>query len=366
MVRSPRRRSGSRTGRAVVVAGFSVLAGCSRILGLDQGLPLVDESDASSDGTVPPIAAEAGDEIANVGPDFEEAATPSPAVEASIPEAGGRDDAPHDAGMEAGCTPDPEWCDMHCGNGPDNCGAKRQCPTCQMGETCSASYQCKCQPDPNWCMGRCGATTDNCNNAIDCGTCGPTPCTAESMQLACGSRQCGTAVNNCNQTVNCGLFGILSTCTNSNQVCLANGMCCTPNSGAACGNQCGTFVTDNCGRSVQCPTSCASGLVCYQGTCCTPNDPCAGACGVSRVNSCGQTVQCGCSAGNAECVTATSTCCVPQGCSANCVDSCGLPAASCCVDAGPDSGPPEPDAGDDADADDTEASPEGAGDAATE
>jgi hypothetical protein len=89
---------------------------------------------------------------------------------------------------------------------------------------------------------------------------------------------------------------------------------------------------------VQCPTTCGTGRVCYQNACCSPTDPCAGACGVTRVNNCGQTVQCGCAAG-AECLGTSNTCCVPQGCSANCVDSCGVAATSCCVDAGPDSGP---------------------------
>jgi hypothetical protein len=121
-------------------------------------------------------------------------------------------------------------------------------------------------------------------------------------------------------------------------------------------------VTDNCGRTVQCPTTCATGLVCYEGACCTPTDPCAGACGVARVNNCGQMVQCGCSAWNAECVMATNTCCVPQGCSANCVDSCGLTSAACCVDAGSDAGPSQSDSGDDGD----DASAGGAADAAPE
>jgi hypothetical protein len=48
-------------------------------------------------------------------------------------------------------------------------------------------------------------------------------------------------------------------------------------------------------------------------------------------------VQCGCAAG-AECLP-NNTCCVAQGCSANCIDSCGVAQASCCVDAGSDAGP---------------------------
>ena len=339
------------------MALFSVLSGCGLLLGLDSGLGLVAETDASGDGTVPSPGPEAG-EPADDSSIAQEAAGPLPVPEASAPiDAGAHSAPPRDAGIDASCTPDPGWCDLHCGSGPDNCGASRQCPQCPTGEACNASNACECQRDPSWCTGRCGPVNDNCGVPIDCGTCPSMQCTPESMQQACGNRQCGQVVNNCNQTINCGLLGILSTCTNPSQVCLSSGQCCAPNSGTACGNQCGTFVTDNCGRSVQCPTTCASGLVCYQGTCCTPNNPCGNACGVSRVNSCGQTVQCGCSAGNAECVTATNTCCVPQGCSADCVDSCGLASASCCVDAGPEAGPDagsSPEAGDGVDGDPTE------------
>jgi hypothetical protein len=163
-------------------------------------------------------------------------------------------------------------------------------------------------------------------------------CQPESIAAACGSKQCGQATNNCNQTINCGLFGLTSQCLNQ-QVCLADGGCCTPNGKVACGKHCGgTVVTDNCGNPFPC-TTCNPGEVCNQNTCCTPTDPCGGACGVTHTNNCGQTVQCGCPAG-AECL-ANNTCCVPQGCSANCVDSCGIAADSCCVDAGPEAGPPE-------------------------
>jgi hypothetical protein len=58
---------------------------------------------------------------------------------------------------------------------------------------------------------------------------------------------------------------------------------------------------------------------------------------VTRTDNCGQIVQCACS-GGAECVSATSTCCAPQGCGADCLDSCGVPSSACCVDAGPTEG----------------------------
>jgi hypothetical protein len=325
------------------------------ILGLDQGMAIVGDGDASSDATaVHPSGDDAEGESRDAfqGPVGDDG---SP-VDMPPPDRGNVGPRP-DAGPDAGCTPDPGWCDTHCEDGPDNCGVSRKCPSCSTGTTCGSSYTCACKSDTSWCTGRCGATTDNCGKSVDCGTCGSTQCQPQSTTQACGNRQCGTVTNNCNQTVSCGLLGFLSTCLGSGQVCLADGGCCTPSSAAACGNQCGTFVTDNCGRSVQCATTCGGGRVCYGSACCTPTDPCAGACGVSRVNNCGQTVQCGCSAGNAECVAATNTCCVPQGCSADCVDSCGLASASCCVDAGPEAGPDagsSPEAGDGVDGDPTE------------
>jgi hypothetical protein len=345
MVRRRRGAAGPLATRAMVVACLSLLPACGVLLGLDQGVALVGESDASTDATT--IVA-SGDEVAAQGPDGPEGPVTQdaalPVQESSSPP--GLDAGPRapDAAAEAGCTPDPGWCDTHCATGPDNCGGSRQCPQCSAGNACGTSNVCACQRDPSWCNGRCGQTNDNCGNAILCGTCPSNQCQPESMLAACGTKQCGQATNNCTQTVNCGFLGILSTCLTAGQVCLADGGCCTPNSGAACGNQCGTFATDNCGRSVQCPTTCGSGRVCYANSCCTPTDPCGGACGVSRVNNCGQTVQCGCSAG-AECLAA-NTCCVPQGCSADCVDSCGVAAASCCVDAGPEAGPADAGIGD--------------------
>jgi hypothetical protein len=345
-----RRRGSSRlwVRRAASIACASLLPACGAILGLDQGIAIDGDGDASSDATT---AHPTGDDAEGASRDASPVLAADDGGSQDNPpnlKDSGADSKPATSGPDGGCTPDPSWCDTHCGDGPDNCGASRICPSCSAGNTCGGSYTCVCQSDPEWCTGRCGKTTDNCENPIDCGTCGPMPCKAEPTTQTCGSRQCGTAINNCNQTVNCGLLGLLSTCLNSNQVCVADGGCCTPNGAAACGNQCGTFVTDNCGRSIQCPTSCGSARVCYLNACCAPSDPCAGACGVSRVDNCGETVQCGCSGGG-ECVAATNTCCVPNGCSANCVDSCGIASASCCVDAGPEAGAPDADAADEDD-----------------
>jgi hypothetical protein len=323
-----------------------LLPACGALLGLDQGSPLLGEGDASSDATtsLPLPSPEAGvqgpDGVVPSSPRQEGGSPVDDSGPAERPESGppGRDSA-----ADAGCTPDPGWCNSHCGVGPDNCGGSRTCPaTCAAGYTCGSGNVCQCQTESDWCNGRCGQTTDNCNKPIDCGASCPPSCTAESMQLACGDRQCGQVTNNCSQKVNCGFLGLLSGCLSNSQVCLADGGCCTPDTASACGNQCGTSVVDNCGRTVACPTSCGSGRVCRDKVCCTPTDPCGGACGVTQMNNCGQTVQCGCASG-AECLSDTNTCCVPQGCSANCVDSCGVAAASCCV---PEAGPPEAGLGD--------------------
>ncbi len=341
MAGSLRRSSGTLACRTLLFACASLLPGCGLILGLDEGVAILGD-DASADAT--PIQG---------APDAFEAGMDAP----DAPNARVTPDKPDDAeppstmrGMGDDCTPDPGWCDSHCGEGPDNCGEARQCPqNCTAGYVCNAANACECQTETAWCTGRCGKTTDNCGNPIDCGTCSEEAgvCKPETVASACGGRQCGQATNNCGQLVNCGLLG-LGLCSGLFQVCLGDGGCCSPDSANACGNQCETFATDNCGELVQCPSSCGSGRVCYQNSCCTPTDACGGACNVTRMDNCGETVDCGCS-GAQECVAQTSTCCTPQGCSANCVDSCGLPSNSCCIEAGPpEAGPPEagsPDAG---------------------
>ena len=321
-------KSGQLARRALFCAFALALPACALVLGLDEGTGIVQEDAA--------VARQGG-------PDGSDDATMSNSSDPDSTGAVGLDGRVQGPPPAAdGCTPDPAWCDTHCGTGPDNCGQERQCPSnCAAGNGCTGNT-CMCQPEASWCNGRCGMTTDNCNNPINCGTCAggdsSTACTPETYQQACGARKCGQATNNCGQLVNCGTLGLTSTCFL--QVCLADGRCCSPNSASACGNKCGTFATDNCGQAVQCPSSCGAGLVCYQKSCCTPTNPCGGACGVSLVNNCGQTIQCGCS-GSQECVATTSKCCTPQGCAGNCVDSCGLPASSCCAEAGPLDAQPE-------------------------
>jgi len=310
------------------------LPACGLILDLDHGVP-AGEPDASLDGSHPDVSSEGGGDEAGQGSydavAIEDAFT---LEDGRKPDAArGEADAPS---LE--CTPDLSWCDSHCGTGPDNCGQSRACAIdcTPQGYVCGTTNTCECQTEASWCTARCGLLMDNCGRPIDCGPCDAGGCDAEPESVACGTKQCGQAVNNCNQTVNCGLLRTGLCAQPLQEICLSGGGCCAPQSSAACGNQCGTFATDNCGRSVQCPSSCGSGRVCVQQACCTPVNPCSGACGVTKTDNCGQTVQCGCT-GAQEC-TAASACCTPQGCGGDCVDSCGLQAPSCCIDADVDSG----------------------------
>jgi hypothetical protein len=302
------------------------------VLGLDSGKAR-DDADASLDALAPDgttsesADAPGADTSMSPGLVSDEGATLDGAAD-------GRVDGTVGAyGVDA-CIPDPDWCDTHCGSGPDNCGEMRGCSMyCAPGDACGEGNMCVCAAESTWCNGRCGSTTDNCGNAIDCGACdagADAECVPESLAVACGSRQCGQATNNCQQLVNCGPSD-LAQCGNS-EFCLQDGGCCVQDNAGACGNHCGAYPAVNaCGQGVQCPQSCGAG-VCYQESCCTPTDVCGSACNVQRVDNCGQMVSCACT-GSAEC-SQSGTCCTPNGCGGNCLDSCGLPKAQCCIDAG--------------------------------
>jgi hypothetical protein len=322
-----------------------VVAGCSAILGLDSGKPRPDD-DAAADSA-----------LAEASPP-EEAAHPDAGYDATLTDAGA--DAPEASPLDAAqdgdapsdgpilstlldvidaCTPDPSWCDLHCGTGPDNCGESRICnPECALGYVCGTGNLCACQTELGWCTARCGDTLDNCGNAIDCGPCdagGEAACDPEDMDAACGSQQCGQATNICGQLVNCGP-GQLTVCGSSTQFCLPDGGCCTPDNAAACGTHCGAYTaTNGCGQTTSCPGSCGGTLICFNESCCTPVNPCGNACGETLTDNCGQSVACACASGQ-ECMG--MTCCTPSGCGGNCLDSCGAESQACCV---PEAGPPD-------------------------
>ena len=294
--------------RAGVVAIAGVLASlalalatgaCGSILGIDSGTP---RGDASTGGPEQDVA------------------VMEPADAASADGGSSNDGASSDGGFpfsfdaEAGCAPDLDWCNTHCGTGPDNCGQPRACPTeCGSGASfysCNANNVCECSLDPNWCVGRCGQTKDNCGNTVVCAGCAPNVmcysgvcgCMPDPVATTCGSQQCGQATNNCGLPVPCGVNDSPA-CANG-QVCQsATNTCCTPDNAAACGAQCQVSVVNNCGQTVACPSTCPNNGACLQGKCCTPTS-----------------------------------------CVGNCVDNCGQSNAACCAPP-PDSGSPPPDGG---------------------
>jgi hypothetical protein len=344
-------RSRSRAARvqiwfaAWLAAGAFAVQGCSAILGLDSGKPLSDEDaapDAAPDGTRPEAS------VAEGGFDATLTDAEAPDSDAMLSDAEQDQDAPADAPLDVthvpdvidACTPEPAWCDLHCGTGPDNCGESRVCnPECALGYVCGSSNFCQCQTEPDWCTARCGETLDNCGNPIDCGPCDAGPdvvvCAPEDIATACGAMECGQATNNCGQLVNCGP-GNLSSCGSSAQFCQADGSCCTPDNAGACGTHCGAYTaTNGCGQTTSCPAACGGSQVCFGESCCTPANPCGTSCATTMTDNCGETVQCSCQSGQ-ECIV--TTCCTPSGCSANCLDSCGVYSQACCL---PEAGPPD-------------------------
>ena len=275
---------------------------CGSLLGIDSGTPRGDASALGDERGLDDVAAiDASQE------DVSSTDGGSSVDAGSTPDAGPGVDG-------AGCTPDLNWCDTHCGSGPDNCNQTRQCSSvCPAGESCISST-CQCQSDPAWCNGRCEKTTDNCGNGVQCGNCdggvacysGFCGCMPDPLSTTCAGKQCGSATNNCNLAVNCGVNSSPS-CA-AGDYCKSDDTCCTPDDTAACGGRCQVSIANNCGVAVPCPLTCP---------------------------------------GNQECVN--TTCCTPTGCAGICLDSCGVKSAACCPpDAGkppPDSGLPPPDAG---------------------
>jgi hypothetical protein len=209
---------------------------------------------------------------------------------------------PEPAADGGACEPEPNavTCAGRCGEVLDNCGAPRQCPSdCGPASACVAG-RCECAAEGAWCRNRCGDARNNCNQPVSCGECdGGIPCAnnscgcvPEPVATTCGSKGCGTATNNCGQLVSCGVSGA---CSDPAAACMADGTCCVDD-GSACALRCGSVeVTNNCGKTVGCPSTCAGANVCIGTTCCVPDAlevTCAGVeCG--RVtNNCGQLVTC--------------------------------------------------------------------------
>jgi hypothetical protein len=153
-------------GLALGAGALSALPACSDILHLDPGVPSEDASiDSSVPIPLPDASLSSSGDSASV---TTEAA--APLVDTGAAATDGAPPADASGGDGDACTPDPAWCDSHCGTGPDNCGESRQCATdCQTGYVCGTGNTCECETEVTWCAGRCGSTTDNCGRPLDCG-----------------------------------------------------------------------------------------------------------------------------------------------------------------------------------------------------
>src|SRR5579872_1954884 len=215
----------SRFARACgLVAGVASVSACGAFLNIDDGIPFdeagaVDvpmSADAGVEAALPEATPDRLDEPAIDARDEVDSATPVDA------EAGGDDATDADADVvttidagDAGCTPDPNWCNTHCNTGPDNCNQMRQCPSdCPQGDVCSANNLCECQAAAGFCTNRCGAVKDSCGVVEQCGDCDGAACTSnvcgcapQPDSVTCNNQQCGQAMNNCNLWVPCGVNG---------------------------------------------------------------------------------------------------------------------------------------------------------------
>lgn len=173
-------------------------------------------------------------------------------------------------------------CPYLCDSSTGKCGGECK-PTTKQ---CTGSTSQTCSGAGKWgmdqsCQYGCNTSTGQCNT-----------CTDEAMTTTCGGGKCGPTLNNCGKTVQCG-----STCNGTGQTCGGGGITgvcgCSPDPIATtcAGNLCGN-VTNNCGTSVSCPTKCDDGKYCNGAETCVSNhcqngtSPCTAADATNCVATC--------------------------------------------------------------------------------
>jgi hypothetical protein len=168
---------------------------------------------------------------------------------------------------------------------------------------CDGKGGCPAQTKTNCTGGQCLADGSDCET-----------CTDESSATTCAGGRCGPTVNNCGHTVQCP-----TTCSGTGQTCGGGGTaglcgCTSAGKTETCGtSNCGTAI-DNCGKQISCGT-CSPGSSCVNGTCCTP--ACTNKC--SGPDGCGGTCSATCPPGQT-CGAVTPNAC---GCAPNCNNKCG-------------------------------------------
>ena len=177
----------------------------------------------------------------------------------------------------------------YCGAIGDGCGGKLDCATVcpKDGWTCGTNHVC--QGDPSVCQAAtcraasgdnyCGKIGDGCGHLLDCGDpcpsnwdcvdnlCvgSPTACKAVTCTTDTGGHYCGTIGNGCGGSIvcdaDCSAAGTNWVC-NAN-VCVGGPDCVKGSCNNAKGVQqyCGD-IGDGCGGTLNCPTTCPSGVAC--------------------------------------------------------------------------------------------------------
>ncbi len=251
-----------------------------------------------------------------------------------------------------GCEQDVATDPLHCGGCDSNtftCSNANGKPACvnqQCTISCSGSYgNCDnnvkngCESNLDTDLNHCGSCNKVCGKGNDAPACSGGQCT---LNCKTGFDSCdGNNSNGCETALNtdthCGSCGNActggKTCNNGSCQCGAgqvvdgSGNCCTQESvGAACGNKCNTTATDNCDKTVSCPSTCGGGKVCFSNTCCTKKacGDYSGQCG-SLSDGCGGNIMCNCGGSD---VCNGGTCCTPKTC-ASLGATCGSPGDGC-------------------------------------
>src|SRR5262249_20426521 len=142
----------------------------------------------------------------------------------------------------------------------------------------------------------------------------PPPCIDDPVTTTCAGKQCGLVTNNCGKAVTCpNTCAAPATCGGGGAG--PNSCGCTPDPIATtcAGKQSGP-ATNNCGQAVACPDTCAPGT-CGVGTgpnscgCISTGNPCGTRCGGTMTDNCGNVFTCHASCGlDGQCPLAGGTC----------------------------------------------------------